>query len=80
MFALAAGKARTGTALDNPVLRTEGRVTLIDGILASVALLALALNAALGWWWAGPAAGDDAGARGPCRGTPFPAGYPEARR
>jgi hypothetical protein len=27
MFALAAGKARTGRALDNPVLRTEGRVT-----------------------------------------------------
>ena len=33
MFALAAGKARTGRALDNPVLRTEGRVTMIDGIL-----------------------------------------------
>src|SRR5213595_3570361 len=31
MFALAAGKAHTGAALDNPVLRTEGRVTLIDG-------------------------------------------------
>lgn len=33
MFALAAGKARTGAALDNPVLKTEGRVTLIDGCL-----------------------------------------------
>ena len=33
MFALAAAKARTGLALDNPVLCTEGRVTLIDGIL-----------------------------------------------
>jgi len=32
MFALAAGKARTGQALDNVVLRTEGRVTMIDGI------------------------------------------------
>src|ERR1035441_10304831 len=32
MFALASGKARTGRALDNPVLRTEGRVTMIDGI------------------------------------------------
>jgi hypothetical protein len=30
MFALAAGKARTGRALGNPVLRTEGRVTLVD--------------------------------------------------
>jgi divalent metal cation (Fe/Co/Zn/Cd) transporter len=57
MFALAAGKARTGRALDNPVLRTEGRVTLIDGILATAVLLGLALNAALGWWWADPAAG-----------------------
>jgi divalent metal cation (Fe/Co/Zn/Cd) transporter len=57
MFALAAGKARTGQALDNPVLRTEGRVTMIDGILAVAVLAGLALNAALGWWWADPAAG-----------------------
>jgi divalent metal cation (Fe/Co/Zn/Cd) transporter len=57
MFALAAGKARTGRALDNPVLRTEGRVTLIDGILATAVLLGLVLNAAAGWWWADPAAG-----------------------
>jgi divalent metal cation (Fe/Co/Zn/Cd) transporter len=57
MFALAAGKARTGRALGNPVLRTEGRVTLIDGILATAVLLGLVLNAALGWWWADPAAG-----------------------
>ena len=57
MFALAAGKARTGRALGNPVLRTEGRVTLIDGILATSVLLGLVLNAALGWWWADPAAG-----------------------
>jgi divalent metal cation (Fe/Co/Zn/Cd) transporter len=57
MFALAAGKARTGRALDNPVLRTEGRVTLIDGILAAAVLLGLVLNTALGWWWADPAAG-----------------------
>ena len=57
MFALAAGKARTGRALGNPVLRTEGRVTLIDGILATAVLLALVLNALLGWCWADPAAG-----------------------
>jgi len=57
MFALAAGKARTGRALGNPVLRTEGRVTMIDGILATAVLLGLVLNAALGWWWADPAAG-----------------------
>ena len=41
----------------NPVLRTEGRVTMIDGILATAVLLGLILNAALGWWWADPAAG-----------------------
>jgi divalent metal cation (Fe/Co/Zn/Cd) transporter len=57
MFALAAGKVRTGRALDNPVLRTEGRVTTIDGTLALAVLLGLILNAAAGWWWADPAAG-----------------------
>jgi divalent metal cation (Fe/Co/Zn/Cd) transporter len=57
MFTLAAGKARTGKALDNPVLATEGRVTLIDGLLAVAVLAGLALNAGLGWWWADPLAG-----------------------
>ena len=57
MFALAAGKARTGAALDNPVLRTEGRVTLVDGLLAVAVLAGLVLNAAAGWWWADPVAG-----------------------
>jgi divalent metal cation (Fe/Co/Zn/Cd) transporter len=57
MFALAAGKARTGAALDNPVLKTEGKVTLVDGILAAAVLIGLALNAGLGWWWADPLAG-----------------------
>ncbi|HVV24082.1 MAG TPA: cation transporter [Pseudonocardiaceae bacterium] len=57
MFALAAGKARTGAALGNPVLSTEGRVTLVDGILAAAVLVGLVLNATLGWWWADPAAG-----------------------
>jgi divalent metal cation (Fe/Co/Zn/Cd) transporter len=57
MFMLAAGKARTGRALNNPVLRTEGRVTMIDGVLAVAVLLGLTLNAGLGWWWADPAAG-----------------------
>ncbi len=57
MFSLADGKARTGRALGNPVLTTEGRVTLVDGILAAAVLFGLALNAALNWWWADPAAG-----------------------
>jgi divalent metal cation (Fe/Co/Zn/Cd) transporter len=57
MFALASGKSRTGRALGNRVLQTEGRVTLIDGILAAAVLVGLSLNAVLGWWWADPAAG-----------------------
>jgi divalent metal cation (Fe/Co/Zn/Cd) transporter len=57
MFALAFGKARTGAALGNPTLSTEGRVTLVDGFLATAVLAGLALNATLGWWWADPAAG-----------------------
>ncbi|WP_280715596.1 cation transporter [Kitasatospora sp. MAP5-34] len=57
MFTLAAGKARTGAALDNPVLKTEGRVTLIDGLLAAAVLVGLVLNSTLGWWWADPLAG-----------------------
>ncbi len=57
MFGLAAGKARVGLALDNPVIRTEGRVTFIDGVLATAVLVGLVLNALVGWWWADPAAG-----------------------
>jgi hypothetical protein len=56
MFALAAGKARTGRQLGNPVLATEGRVTLVDGILAVAVLAGLALNAGAGVWWADPLA------------------------
>jgi divalent metal cation (Fe/Co/Zn/Cd) transporter len=57
MFSLAFGKARTGAALDNAVLRTEGKVTTVDGILAVAVGTGLVLNAALGWWWADPVAG-----------------------
>jgi divalent metal cation (Fe/Co/Zn/Cd) transporter len=56
MFALAAGKAKTGHELGNPVLLTEGRVTLVDGILAAAVLAGLALNATVGLWWADPLA------------------------
>ncbi len=57
MLVLAAAKTRTGTTLGNPVLLTEGRVTLIDAFLAGSVLLGLVLNAVLGWWWANPLAG-----------------------
>ncbi len=57
MFGLALGKARTGSALDLPVLRAEGRITMIDGILATAVLVGLILNTIAGWWWADPLAG-----------------------
>ena len=57
MFALAAGKARVGATLGNPVLQAEARITLIDGILAAAVLVGLVLNTVLGWWWADPLAG-----------------------
>ena len=57
MFTLAYAKSRTGEELDNPVLRTEGRVTFIDGLLSTAVLVGLGANALLGWWWADPMAG-----------------------
>lgn len=57
MLALAAGKGRTGRALGNRVLLTEGRVTLVDAYLAGAVLAGLVLNAVAGAWWADPLAG-----------------------
>lgn len=57
MLALAWGKIRTGRSLGNPVLRAEGKVTLVDAYLAGAVLAGLALNALFGWWWADPLAG-----------------------
>ena len=57
MFALAAGKAKVGATLDNPVFKSEGRVTMIDGILATAVLVGLVMNVVAGWWWADPVAG-----------------------
>jgi divalent metal cation (Fe/Co/Zn/Cd) transporter len=57
MFALAAGKRAIGRALGNPVLQTEGRVTFIDGLLATAVLVGLVLNNWVGAWWADPLAG-----------------------
>jgi divalent metal cation (Fe/Co/Zn/Cd) transporter len=57
MFALASGKARVGATLNNPVLVAEGRVTMIDGILATAVLVGLVLNTFVGWWWADPVTG-----------------------
>jgi divalent metal cation (Fe/Co/Zn/Cd) transporter len=57
MFLLAAAKAATGRALGNPVVQSEGRVTFVDGLLATAVLVGLVLNAAVGAWWADPLAG-----------------------
>ncbi|MCW3099857.1 MAG: cation transporter [Chthonomonadaceae bacterium] len=57
MVALAQGKRRTGTQLNNPVLLTEGRVTMVDAYLAGSVLVGLLFNALFGWWWADPLAG-----------------------
>ena len=57
MFTLSALKKRTGRALGNPVLVTEGRVTFIDGLLAVAVLVGIGLDLLLGWWWADPVAG-----------------------
>jgi len=56
MFRLARGKAKIGAALDNPVLKAEGRVTMIDGFLATAVLAGLMLNSFVGWWFADPLA------------------------
>ena len=39
------------------MLLTEGKVTLVDGILAVSVLAGILLDATLGWWWADPLAG-----------------------
>ena len=57
MVTLAQGKRIVGTKLNNPVLLTEGRVTMVDAYLAGSVLIGLVLNALFAWWWADPLAG-----------------------
>lgn len=56
MFGLALAKRRTARVLDSAPLRSEAAMTFLDGVLATLTLTGLALNAALGWRWADPAA------------------------
>jgi divalent metal cation (Fe/Co/Zn/Cd) transporter len=56
MLLLARVKHNTGKQLNNPVLLSEARVTLVDGVLAGAVVAGLALNALFGWWWADPLA------------------------
>jgi divalent metal cation (Fe/Co/Zn/Cd) transporter len=57
MMALASGKHTTGIALNNQVLKSEARVTLVDAYLAGSVLIGLVLNTLFGRWWADPLAG-----------------------
>lgn len=52
MYWLAAAKLHASRMIDDHPLAHEARVTFLDGTLAVGILLALAANAALGWWWA----------------------------
>ena len=56
MFTLAIAKRRIAGALDSAPLRSEASMTFLDGILSTLTLTGLALNAVLGWAWADPAA------------------------
>ena len=56
MFGLAMAKHRLADQLQSAPLRSEATMTFLDGVLSTATMTGLALNAALGWWWADPAA------------------------
>lgn len=56
MFTLAALKHRTAAGLGSEPLASEAGMTLLDGVLSITTLTGLALNAAIGLWWADPVA------------------------
>jgi divalent metal cation (Fe/Co/Zn/Cd) transporter len=56
MFGLALAKRRLARRLDSVPLHSEATLTFLDGVLATGTMIGLAFNAALGWWWADPAA------------------------
>lgn len=53
---LARAKIRTARILGSAAFRADGVLTAISGALAGVTLLGLALDRAIGWWWADPLA------------------------
>lgn len=53
---LALAKHRTGQALSNRTLIADAAESAFCAFTSAAALLGLALNAWLGWWWADPAA------------------------
>lgn len=56
MFGLAVAKRRLAKRMASEPLEAEATMTFIDGILSTSTLTGLALNAALGLWWADPLA------------------------
>jgi divalent metal cation (Fe/Co/Zn/Cd) transporter len=56
MFALAIAKRRLAERIESAPLRSEATMTFLDGILSTATMTGLALNAAVGWWWADPGA------------------------
>jgi divalent metal cation (Fe/Co/Zn/Cd) transporter len=56
MFSLARVKRRVAKVARSEPLAAEASMTFLDGWLATGILLALALNAGVGLWWADPAA------------------------
>jgi divalent metal cation (Fe/Co/Zn/Cd) transporter len=53
---LAAAKRRLGERMESPALRGDGTLSGIGAATSLLALVALALYHALGWWWADRAA------------------------
>ncbi len=53
---LARAKKRLGPTLGSQAVVSESRQTELCAWLSAVVLIGLGLNAALGWWWADPAA------------------------
>jgi divalent metal cation (Fe/Co/Zn/Cd) transporter len=56
MFVLARLKRTTASGLASETLRAEAAMTFLDGCLSTGILVALVLNALLGWWWTDAAA------------------------
>lgn len=56
MVTLSRAKRDVGLAAGSEPLVANANMTLLDGILATAVLVALALDATGGWWWADPAA------------------------
>ena len=56
MPVLARAKRRVARAMTSRALEADAKQTSLCAYLSVIALLGVALNAALGWWWADPVA------------------------